>query len=228
MSHGLLGFHVASFSAVINFHPLCTFLRLEVPNVCWGFASDFTILWRHFSCFQGNLRVTQAMPLLMSFTTAWNILTVPAPLPSYCLFSSGRNSYNVIGWWEEFALVQTSYSMLYSSGLFASGLYLLTSVGCFASLHWIMKRLPLRMVNRYVHTTCTHTPSSLSSALLSLPLLTNKCQARNPKLGEAVLQLLLWEKDRDKETDRVRESKEKREKGKEIDRCRQTEMYTQW
>lgn len=44
MSHGLLGFHVASFSAVINFHPLCTFLRLEVPNVCWGFASDFTIL----------------------------------------------------------------------------------------------------------------------------------------------------------------------------------------
>lgn len=40
------------------------------------------------------------------------------------------------------------------------------------------------MVNIYVHTTCTHTPSLLSLALLSPPLPINKLQARNTKLGK--------------------------------------------
>ena len=63
----------------------------------------------------------------------------------------------------------------------------------------------------YVHTTCTHTPSSLSSALLSPPLPANKRQARNPKLGKLYYNYY-YERDRDKETNRVRESREIRER----------------
>ena len=72
------------------------------------------------------------------------------------------------------------------------------------------------MVNRYVHITCIcahhmYTPSSLSSALLSPPLPANKRQARNPKLGKLYYNYY-YERDRDKETNRVRESREIRER----------------